>query len=260
MKLRKSRDSAREPIGARQIAKRRPLRRRQSADETLAVDDPPKPGNQFRHHTLAHVWFRTHGRMLVIRNYLDKAVFPKYSCVSLLNSYVRAPRKGEGTPMQISNNAYMGVEVLVHLAAYETDRPCTAQALAEWINRPMTYTETLMSRLRAAGLVRARRGSGGGYYLNKPGDMITVAEIFKALDEPRVLTRRPLNAISLEPETFENLRGTDLLWEVLKSRILLFLSGVSLTDIATEMAHPFADDETDSSPAFEASMQSTARH
>ncbi len=117
-----------------------------------------------------------------------------------------------------------------------------------------------MSRLRAAGLVSATRGPGGGYHLNKPADMITVAEIFKAFDEPRVLRRRPLNALSLEPETLENPHGTDLLWEVLNSRILLFLSGVSLADIATETAHPFADDETDSSPAFEASMPSTARH
>ncbi len=124
----------------------------------------------------------------------------------------------------------------------------------------MTDTETLMSRLRAAGLVRARRGSGGGYHLNKPADMITVAEIFKAFDAPRVLSRRPLNDIALEPEPLENLHGTDLLWEALKGRMLLFLSGVSLADIATGTAHPFADDETDSRPAFGASMQSTARH
>ena len=162
--------------------------------------------------------------------------------------------------MQISNSAYMGVEVLVCLAAYEPDRPCTAQTLGEWTNRSMSSTETLMSRLRAAGLVRATRGPGGGYHLNKPADMITVAEIFEAFDEPRVLSRRPLNAITLEPETIANLHGTDLLWEALKSRILLLLSGVSLTDIATETAHPFAGDETDSSPAFGASMQSTARH
>ena len=162
--------------------------------------------------------------------------------------------------MQISNSAYMGVEVLVRLAAYETDRPCTAQALAEWTNRSMSSTETLMSRLRAAGLVRATRGQGGGYHLSKPADMITVAEIFKAFDEPRVLSRRPLNAISLEPETLENIHYTDLLWEGLKSRILLFLSGVSLAGIATETAHRFADDETDSSPGFGASMRSTARH
>ena len=162
--------------------------------------------------------------------------------------------------MQISNSAYMGVEVLVRLAAYETDRPCTAQALAEWTNRSMSSTETLMSRLRAAGLVRATRGPGGGYHLNKPADMITVAEIFKAFDEPHVLSHRPLNAITLEPETIENLHGTDLLWEVLKSRVLRLLSGVSLADIATETAHWFADDETDSSPAFGANTQSTARH
>ncbi len=162
--------------------------------------------------------------------------------------------------MQISNSAYLGVEVLARLAAYEADRPCTAQALAEWINRSMTHTETLMSRLRAAGLVRARRGSGGGYHLSKPAERITVAEIFEAFDEPRVLSRRPLNAITLEPETLENLHGTDLLWEGLKSRVLRLLSGVSLADIATETAHPFADDETDSKPAFGASMQSTTRH
>ncbi len=162
--------------------------------------------------------------------------------------------------MQISNSAYMGVDILVRLAAHDPDRPCTAQALAEWSNRSMSSTETLMSRLRVAGLVRATRGPGGGYHLNKPADVITVAEIFRAFDEPRVLSRRLLNAITLEPEPLENLHGTDLLWEAIKNRILMFLSGVSLTDIATETAHPFADDETDRSLAFGASMQSTARH
>jgi Rrf2 family protein len=162
--------------------------------------------------------------------------------------------------MQISNSAYMGVEVLVRLAAYEPNRCCTAQALAEWINRSMSHTEILLSRLRAAGLVRASSGRGGGYQLSKPAERITVAEIFKALDEPRVLIGPPLNAITLEPETLENLHGTDLLWEGLKSHVLLLLSGVSLADIATETAHSFADDETDSSPAFQASMQSTTRH
>ncbi len=81
-----------------------------------------------------------------------------------------------------------------------------------------------------------------------------------SFDEPRVLSRRPLNAITLEPETIDNLHGTDLLWEALKKRILLLLSGVSLADIAIGTVDPFADDQTDSSPAFGASMQSTARH
>ena len=64
--------------------------------------------------------------------------------------------------MQISNSAYTGVDILLRLAAHEPDRPCTAQVLSEWTNHSISSTEMLMSRLRAAGLVRARRGPGGG--------------------------------------------------------------------------------------------------
>lgn len=55
--------------------------------------------------------------------------------------------------MQISSSAYMGVETLVRLAVQRADTPCTTQGLAEWINRSVSYTETLMARLRTAGLV-----------------------------------------------------------------------------------------------------------
>ena len=162
--------------------------------------------------------------------------------------------------MQISNSAYVGVDILLRLAAHEPDRPCTAQALSEWTNHSMSSTETLMSCLRAAGLGRARRGPGGGDHLTRPADQITVAEIIKAFEEPRVLSRRPLNAITLEPETIDNLHGTNMYWEALKKPILLLLSDVSLADNAIGTVAPFADDQTDSSPAFGASMQSTVRH
>ena len=136
--------------------------------------------------------------------------------------------------MKISSSAYMGVETLVRLAVRKSDTPCTTQGLAEWINRSVSYTETLMAGLRAAGLVRSRRGPGGGYYLARPAHRITVAEVFQVFDEPRDLHGRPLKPVTLEPEAIQNLHGTDLLWESLKSYILLFLNGVSLADIALE--------------------------
>jgi Rrf2 family iron-sulfur cluster assembly transcriptional regulator len=102
-----------------------------------------------------------------------------------------------------------------------------------------------MASLCDAGFVTTQKGPGGGYYLSRSADRMTVAEILEAFDEPRVLNRRPLNAMTLEPETIENLHGTDLLWETLKSGILLSLSRVSLADIAMDTAHSFADDETD---------------
>lgn len=85
--------------------------------------------------------------------------------------------------MQISSSAYMGVETLVRLAVQNADKPCT-QGLAEWINRSVSYTESLMARLSNAGLVVSRHGPGGGYILARPAERITVAEVFQAFDDP----------------------------------------------------------------------------
>ena len=84
--------------------------------------------------------------------------------------------------MQISRNAYMGVETLVRLAVQNADRPCSTKVLAEWINCSVLYTETLTAQLRKAGLVVSRQGSGGGYVLARPADRITIAEVFEAVD------------------------------------------------------------------------------
>lgn len=162
--------------------------------------------------------------------------------------------------MKISSRAYMGVESLVRLAACSPHAPCTVQGLAEWINHSVSYTETLMARLRAAELVKSRHGSGGGYYLAKPAHRITVAEIFQAFDEPRSLLNRPLNAVTLDADAIQDLRGTDLLWQSLKSYILLFLNGVSLADITPETADLIGDDGDYGTANFQAEMQSTARH
>lgn len=147
--------------------------------------------------------------------------------------------------MHISSKAYMGVETLVRLAALTAGTPCATRELAESINRSMSYTETLMARLHRAGLVRAQRGVGGGYTLARPAHRITVAEVFQALDEPQGALHRLLNASTLEPEAIQKLQGTDLLWESLKSYILLFLNGISLADLAVESEDECGKSETD---------------
>ena len=159
--------------------------------------------------------------------------------------------------MQISSSAFIGVESLVRLTACGADTPCTTQGLAELINRSVSYTEKILARLREAGLVKAKRGRGGGYSLARSAHRITVAEIFRAFDEPHGLPERPLDAVGFEAGTIGIRRGTDLLWESLKSDILLFLNGVSLADIAPQTA---GRNGSDGSDPFHAAMQSTVRN
>ena len=162
--------------------------------------------------------------------------------------------------MQISSSAYMGVETLVRLAVQSGDKPCSTKGLAEWINRSVSYTESLMARLRKAGLVVSRQGPGGGYVLARPADRITVAEVFEAVDAPSDFARRPLHVDRLEGEEIHDLHGTDLLWEALKSYVLLFLNGVSLADLAPEAADLVGDSTDDSDPVYPVDVESALRH
>jgi Rrf2 family protein len=105
----------------------------------------------------------------------------------------------------------------------------------------VSYTEQLIAQLREAGLVKTKHGPGGGYYLIRPADRITVADVFRVFDEPRTLDGRVFPPASLD--AVGNCRGfgTDLLWKALSSYILLFLEGISLADIAPDTDRALPD-------------------
>jgi Rrf2 family iron-sulfur cluster assembly transcriptional regulator len=126
--------------------------------------------------------------------------------------------------MRLSRNSYLGVEFLARLAERSADRPCTASELASWIGRSISYAETVLARLRAAGLVRPLRGPGGGYRLAKAPDSITIAEIVRAVDE---LLGFPPALGATEPAD-----GAGLLWASLQRYTLCHLERVTLSDVA----------------------------
>ena len=78
-------------------------------------------------------------------------------------------------------------------------------------NRSTSYMEGLMSRLRDAGFVTGRKGPGGGYYLSRPAVRITVAEIFRAFDEPRWREYQRTRNTSLPQSAIDKIQRTDLL-------------------------------------------------
>lgn len=133
--------------------------------------------------------------------------------------------------MKIGSSAYLAVESLVRLVACDADRACTTESLARSISRSVSYMEQLMVQLREAGLVKAKRGLRGGYYLNRPANRIRVADVFRVFDEAHTLDGRPFAPQSLTDSEIDALCGPDLLWVALNSYILLFL-GRSGVDIA----------------------------
>ncbi len=49
---------------------------------------------------------------------------------------------------------------------------------------PEKFLEQILIILKNAGLVKSKRGIGGGYYLNKPPEEISLSEVIRLVDGP----------------------------------------------------------------------------
>ena len=64
--------------------------------------------------------------------------------------------------------------------------PTSVRDLAERTGLPQPYLEQILLILKGVGLVRSKRGVGGGYVLARNAEDITLAEIVAAVDGPIV--------------------------------------------------------------------------
>ena len=64
--------------------------------------------------------------------------------------------------------------------------PTSVRDLAKRTGLPQPYLEQILLSLKGVGLVRSKRGVGGGYVLARPAERITLAEIVAAVDGPIV--------------------------------------------------------------------------
>lgn len=64
----------------------------------------------------------------------------------------------------------------------ETDRPVSADALAELTKVPRRYLTRVLQDLCAAGMVRSRPGPGGGYELIRPPSKLTILDVINTVE------------------------------------------------------------------------------
>ena len=90
--------------------------------------------------------------------------------------------------MKVSTRGDYASRALLSLALHaETDGPTTVRDIAERTGLPQPYLEQILLALKGAGLVRSKRGVGGGYVLARPPADITLAAIIRAVDGPIAL-------------------------------------------------------------------------
>ncbi len=89
--------------------------------------------------------------------------------------------------MKVSTRGDYACRALLSLALHEDGRPTSVRDIAERTALPQPYLEQILLALKGAGLVRSKRGVGGGYVLARPAEEITLAAIVSAVDGPIVV-------------------------------------------------------------------------
>ncbi len=89
--------------------------------------------------------------------------------------------------MKVSTRGDYASRALLSLALHDSsDVPTSVRDIAERTGLPQPYLEQILLALKGAGLVRSKRGVGGGYVLARSPETITLAQIVSAVDGPIV--------------------------------------------------------------------------
>jgi Rrf2 family iron-sulfur cluster assembly transcriptional regulator len=129
--------------------------------------------------------------------------------------------------MRLSTKGRYAVTAMLDLALNGGEGPVTLADISENQGISLSYLEQLFAALRGKGLVRGVRGPGGGYYLGRPADEISIADVICAVDEWVEFTR-----CNPRPASSDAHRGmTHSLWEDLSQQIYHFLTDITLADL-----------------------------
>lgn len=129
--------------------------------------------------------------------------------------------------MKVGSKGYYGLLALAELVqSYNTGRPVQVKEIAQRQQIPEEYLGQIMVLLKRCNLVHGARGPGGGYYLARAPEAITVGEVLRLVEGSFIAgteakSRRSRLASSLGHRIMETwIRGVVALEKVLDETTL----------------------------------------
>jgi Rrf2 family protein len=84
----------------------------------------------------------------------------------------------------LTNKGKYGLKAIIHLAKLEAGETAQVADIAQKNNISKKFLDAILLDLRNAGMLRSKKGPGGGYALAKPARTIKVGAVVRALDGP----------------------------------------------------------------------------
>jgi len=96
-----------------------------------------------------------------------------------------------------------GLQALVFLATHD-NHVCPSGTMAEHLESQATLLRRVLAQLAKHNLVEAKEGRDGGYRLAKPANLITLADVYRAVQVPELL------ALGLLETTSDGMFGQEM--------------------------------------------------
>ncbi len=135
--------------------------------------------------------------------------------------------------MKFSAKGEYGIRAILDIALNSNEMPVQVREIAKRQCIPERFLEHVMASLKRGGLVDSVRGAQGGYYLGKPAENITLAEIVESLEGPITLR----DCLSEEDEYQCDLESGCVvqdIWRNVKSAIQDVLESITLEDLVNK--------------------------
>jgi Rrf2 family protein len=131
--------------------------------------------------------------------------------------------------MRVSAKADYAVRAAVELAAADSP-PVKGESISQAQEIPLKFLENILGELRHAGIVRSQRGTEGGYWLARPPEEITLADVIRAVEGP-LASVRGSSAETLKYEGTAKPLGK--VWVAVRANLRTVLESVTLADVAS---------------------------
>src|ERR1044072_8802231 len=141
--------------------------------------------------------------------------------------------------MRVSAKADYAVRAAAELAAAGEEGPVKGEGLAAAQDLPLQFLEHILLELKHAGLVRARRGAQGGYWLARPAEELTIADLVPAA------VGAIAHVQSDPPEAIEyrgNAEHLQEVWIAVRANLRAVLEHVTLADLVSGNLPPAVED------------------
>ena len=139
--------------------------------------------------------------------------------------------------MRLSKRGEYGLRAMIDLADWTSETQVVQiKDIATQEKIPVKFLEQILLTLKNAGLLQSKMGVGGGYYLAKPPEEITLGQIVRILDGPLAPTRC-VSQMAYEPCGCpdEETCGLRMVMLDVRNAIADILDNTTLADVITRV-------------------------